>query len=94
MMAMGKPVLVSEYAGLPENIRPGRDGWSVPPRDREAMARMLQRLLEERPELPAMGRAAREHAEESFGVGHFVERTEAVYAALLAGEVVVQSDES
>lgn len=94
MMAMGKPVLVSEYAGLPENIRSGRDGWSVPPRDRPAMAGMLQRLLQRRYELPALGRAAREHAEESFGVGHFVERTEAVYTALLAGEVVVQSDES
>jgi glycosyltransferase involved in cell wall biosynthesis len=94
MMAMGRPVLVSEYAGLPENIRPGRDGWSVPPRDHQAMARMLQHLLQRRLELPAMGRAARDHAEESFGLGHFVERTEAVYAALLAGEIPVQSAES
>jgi glycosyltransferase involved in cell wall biosynthesis len=84
MMAMGKPVLVSEYAGLPENIRPDADGWLVPPRDHPAIAQMLQRLLQQRSELPAMGMAARQHAEEAFGLPRFVEHTEAVYHQLLA----------
>jgi L-malate glycosyltransferase len=84
MMAMGKPVLVSEYAGLPENIRPDADGWLVPPRDHPAIARMLQRLLQQRSGLPAMGAAARQHAEEAFGLPRFVEHTEAVYKQLLA----------
>ena len=83
MMAMGKPVLVSDYAGLPENIRPSLDGWCVPPRDHAAMAAMLLRLLDERARLPAMGAAAREHAERDFGLPLFVERTEAVYRRLL-----------
>ncbi len=84
MMAMGKPVLVSEYAGLPENIRPEVDGWLVPPRDHQAMARRLERLLEQRADLPLMGAAAREHAQNAFGLDLFVERTEAAYAELLA----------
>jgi glycosyltransferase involved in cell wall biosynthesis len=84
MMAMGKPVLVSEYAGLPENIRPDVDGWCVPPRDHASMARLLQRLLQQHADLPTMGIAARRHAEEAFGLTRFVERTEAVYAGLLA----------
>lgn len=84
MMAMGKPVLVSEYAGLPENIRPDADGWQVPPRDPPAIAQMLQRLLQQRGRLPAMGVAARQHAEEAFGLPRFVEHTEAVYDQLLA----------
>jgi L-malate glycosyltransferase len=84
MMAMGKPVLVSEYAGLPENIRPDTDGWLVSPRDPPAIAQMLQRLLQQRNRLPAMGAAARQHAEEAFGLPRFVERTEAVYNQLLA----------
>lgn len=83
MMAMGKPVLVADYAGLPENIRPGVDGWCVPPRGRMAMARMLEQLLEQRDRLPAMGREARKHAELSFGVQRFVELTERVYFDLL-----------
>jgi glycosyltransferase involved in cell wall biosynthesis len=82
MMAMAKPVLVSDYAGLPENIRPGEDGWVVPARDRGAIATALQRLLDERDRLPAMGRAARAHAEEAFGLARFVDATEAFYAEL------------
>ncbi|HEY8683760.1 MAG TPA: glycosyltransferase, partial [Rhodanobacter sp.] len=84
MMAMGKPVLVSEYAGLPENIRPDVDGWCVPARDPAAICGMLQRLLAQRVNLPAMGIAARRHAEEAFGLPRFIERTEAVYVELLA----------
>jgi glycosyltransferase involved in cell wall biosynthesis len=83
MMAMGKPVLVSDYAGLPENIRPDVDGWLVPPRDRVAMAERLQSLLQGRAELPRMAVAAREHAQRDFGLNLFVQRTEAAYLDLL-----------
>ena len=82
MMAMGKPVLVSDYAGLPENIRQGEDGWVVPARDVPAIASALRRLLAERSALPTMGRAARAHAEAEFGMERFVDATEAVYVAL------------
>ncbi|SEO39634.1 Glycosyltransferase involved in cell wall bisynthesis [Luteibacter sp. UNC138MFCol5.1] len=84
MMAMGKPVLVSDYAGLPENIRPGKDGWVVRARDRAAIATALRALLAARGTLAAMGDAARRHAEAEFGMERFVDATEAVYAALVA----------
>jgi glycosyltransferase involved in cell wall biosynthesis len=84
MMAMGKPVLVSDYAGLPENIRPEADGWLVPPRDHRAMSDHLRRLLEQRADLPRMGASARAHAQNDFGLDRFVARTEAAYAGLLA----------
>ena len=84
MMAMGKPVLVSDYAGLPENIRPGVDGWVTPVRDVPRIAAALQTMLEHRAALPAMGAAARAHALEAFGLERFVGRTEAVYRQLLA----------
>ncbi|KJV35281.1 glycosyltransferase [Luteibacter yeojuensis] len=84
MMAMGKPVLVSDYAGLPENIRAGVDGWVVPARQPEAIAQALRGLWQNRAALPAMGAAARGHAEERFGLEHFVEATENAYAGLLS----------
>ncbi|QWT19323.1 glycosyltransferase family 4 protein [Bacillus sp. NP157] len=84
MMAMGKPVLVSDYAGLPENIRPGIDGWVVPVRDREAIAGALRGLWERRAGLASMGDAARAHAEARFGLEHFVDETERAYQALLS----------
>lgn len=84
MMAMGKPVLLSDYAGLPENIEAGREGWLVPVRDVAAIARVLQEMLSQRERLPAMGVAARARAEAEFGLERFVDRTEAVYQRLLA----------
>lgn len=83
MMAMGKPVLVSDYAGLPENIDDGVDGWIVPVRDRAAIARAVDGLLDARERLPTMGAAARAKAEREFGLHGFVEATEAAYVALL-----------
>lgn len=83
MMAMGKPVLLTDYAGLPENIEPGVDGWLVPVRDRTAIAAAVTRLLEKRDALPSMGEAARQRAEREFGLPLFVERTEAAYQDLL-----------
>jgi glycosyltransferase involved in cell wall biosynthesis len=85
MMAMAKPVLLTDYAGLPENITVGRDGWLVPVRDPPAIAKILQHMLAHREELPAMGEAARARAVEDFGIERFVTSTEAVYAGLLAG---------
>ncbi|WP_430391877.1 glycosyltransferase family 4 protein [Dyella sp. 20L07] len=84
MMAMGKPVLLTDYAGLPENLEVGVDGWLVPVRDRAAMAAAVTTLLAQRDKLFAMGVAARQHAERAFGLPLFVERTEAVYQQLLA----------
>lgn len=83
MMATARPVLVSDYAGLPENIEAGVDGWIVPVRDRRAIADALLRLLDSRDALPAMGRAARAHAEREFGLDLFVDRTDAAYADAL-----------
>jgi L-malate glycosyltransferase len=80
MMAMGKPVLISDYAGLPENIEPGHDGWVVPMRDRSAIARSVSAMLADPARLAEMGHRARAHAERDFGLELFVSRTEAAYA--------------
>jgi glycosyltransferase involved in cell wall biosynthesis len=83
MMAMGKPVMVTDYAGLPENIRPGADGWIVPVHGYAAMAEALRDMLNDRADVLRRGKAARDHAVAEFGIGTFVDHTEAVYARLL-----------
>lgn len=85
MMAMGKPVLLTQYAGLPENIAPGREGWLVPVRDPRAIADRLRQILADRAVLADMSVAARHHAADEFGLRRFVERTETVYLRLLVG---------
>ena len=85
MMAMGKPVLVSDYAGLPENIEPGVDGWIVPVRSPPRVADAIVQMLDARDQLPAMAAAARAHAERAFGIERFIDATEAVYLRTVAG---------
>ena len=83
MMAMAKPVLISDYAGLPENIDDGIDGWRVPVRDRAAIAAAVAGMLEHPDQLRTMGEAARRKAEREFGLDRFIASTEAAYVALL-----------
>lgn len=83
MMAMAKPVLVSDYAGLPENVDDCIDGWRVPVRDRAAIAAAVAEMLEHPERLRTMGDAARRKAEREFGLDRFIAATEAAYVALL-----------
>jgi len=84
MMSMGKPVMVTDYAGLPENIRHGEDGWVVPVHGYQAMAATLRQMLQQPEALRPMGEAARRHAVAEFGIGDFARATEAVYLDLLS----------
>lgn len=61
-MALGIPVVVTSTTGASEVVRPGIDGYVVPPRDPEALAAALLELYR-RPELvSAMGEAACQQA--------------------------------
>lgn len=79
MMAMGKPVLVTRYAGLPENVTPGTDGWWVSPGAPGEVAEALAAMLADRARMAAMGVHARARAEREFGLDRFVAATLAVY---------------
>jgi glycosyltransferase involved in cell wall biosynthesis len=80
MMAMGKPVVVSDAGGLPENITPGVDGWIVPRQTPAAVTAVLREALaEDASRLAAMGQAARVKSVAEFGLDRFVQETERVY---------------
>jgi glycosyltransferase involved in cell wall biosynthesis len=79
MMSMGRPVLVTRYASLPDNVDDGVDGWIVEPRDTPAMIGRLRTMLANRERLPAMGRNARAKAELEFCNSKFIRETEEVY---------------
>ncbi len=60
-MALGRPVIATRIAGVPELVRDGIDGWLVPPADVPALACALARCLAAPPErLRAMGACGRE----------------------------------
>ena len=65
-MALEKPVVCSEIAGLPEVVRDGETGFLVPPGDSAALQTALEKLFAD-PELRAqIGRNARLFLEEHF----------------------------
>ena len=60
-MALGRPVISTFVAGIPELVRPGENGWLVPAGDIEALAGAMRACLEAAPDrLNAMGAAGRE----------------------------------
>ncbi|GAB4527235.1 MAG: glycosyltransferase [Anaerolineae bacterium] len=82
-MACGTPVIASEVGGLVYLIRDGHNGFHVPVREPEALARRIIGLLE-RPELrAAMSRAALESARR-YGWPDIAERLLAIFTALPA----------
>lgn len=69
-MALGRPVLSTFVAGIPELVRSGEDGWLVPAGDAEALSRAIVACLDATPErLSAMGKAARERAVARHAIG-------------------------
>jgi glycosyltransferase involved in cell wall biosynthesis len=66
-MALGRPVISTYIAGIPELVEPGVNGWLVPAGSVEALASAMREVLEAPVErLEAMGRrgairVARDH---------------------------------
>ncbi|MCA9323143.1 MAG: N-acetyl-alpha-D-glucosaminyl L-malate synthase BshA [Planctomycetes bacterium] len=82
-MACGVPVVASHAGGLPEVIVEGETGALAPPADPVALARVIQRLLADRPALKAMGKAARRLAEQKFSLERILPRYEAHYRRVM-----------
>jgi glycosyltransferase involved in cell wall biosynthesis len=70
-MACALPVIVTSSCGSAEWVKEERSGWVVPSRNPEAIAAALERAIEKRSELRAMGNAARKDTEERAGSSCF-----------------------
>jgi glycosyltransferase involved in cell wall biosynthesis len=82
-MASGVPVVATRVGGLPDIITDGETGYLVPPRDPEALAGAVLRLLQD-PELASrMGQASQTMARERFAVQRLITDTETLYLRLL-----------
>jgi len=58
-MAMGKPVIISKYAGAHELIKEGVNGFIVDPLDVESLADLMLRFIEQPQLIQDMGQKAR-----------------------------------
>lgn len=82
-MASGRPVVGSRVGGIPEMVVHGETGLLVPPRDPEALADAIARLVTGRDVRLAMGRAARVRAETAFSLTTHTARLQSIYDSLL-----------
>lgn len=67
-LSTGRPVVTTDMPGCRESIRPGENGFLVPPRDAEALADAMTRFLDQPDLLESMGAAARRSAVDIYDV--------------------------
>ncbi|MEX0834400.1 MAG: glycosyltransferase family 4 protein [Actinomycetota bacterium] len=82
--AMGKPVVTTNIRGAREVVVDGVTGVLVPPRESQALARVVGKLVEDEALSRRLGEAGRERAAERFDEDQVIERTLSVYRGLLA----------
>ena len=85
-MAMAKPIVATNITGITEQITTEENGILVPPKDPDALAKAVIRILADRECGKTMGLAARKKVEQEFSVEKMVSETEKVYMSLLKGE--------
>lgn len=67
-MAMGRPIVTTDWVGCRETVEDGVNGFMVPVRDPVALARAMSRFIENPDLIETMGLAGRRMAEERFDV--------------------------
>jgi glycosyltransferase involved in cell wall biosynthesis len=83
-LAVETPVIGTDLEGHPELILEGETGLLVPPRNPDALAQAILRLIDNPTGARAMARAGRKRVEAQFSMALKIQRTEALYQRLLA----------
>lgn len=83
-MAVGKPVVASRLGALSEVVVDGSTGLTFNPRDTEALASALEKLLTDDAMRMKLGRAGKERIDAEFSVGRMTERFISTYAEMTA----------
>jgi glycosyltransferase involved in cell wall biosynthesis len=78
-MACARPIVATTAGGMPEVVADGETGILVPPRDAEAQAAAIVRLLKDQPLRAAMGAAGERRVRERFSSERMVQDTLELY---------------
>ena len=82
-MAHRRAVVASAAGGIPDKVRPGENGWLVPPGDPSALAAAISGALADPDRLGRFGRAGRAIVEREFSWTAVGDATVALYRELL-----------
>jgi glycosyltransferase involved in cell wall biosynthesis len=83
-MAAGRPVVATPVGGTPELVVDGETGLLVPPRDPEALAAALRRVLDDRELAERLGEAGRRRVSERFTLEAMTRRLLELYDEVVA----------
>jgi glycosyltransferase involved in cell wall biosynthesis len=83
-MGVGVPVVGTAVGGIPDQVRDGRDGLLVAPRDADGLAAALASVLADGALRRRLGESARRRAAQQFSYEAFLARVEGVYASVAA----------
>jgi glycosyltransferase involved in cell wall biosynthesis len=81
------PILATDFAGIPEFIRDGREGRLVPPGDWEALSNALNLLARDPEERRRFGEAAFERLRRDFSMEGGIDLLEGRFRALVGAGV-------
>ena len=87
-MACGLPVVATSNRGHRELVKPGRNGWLVPPGDVRQMAGRIRQLLANPRERAAFGGAGRTIVSSAYGLDTVMAEMRGIYASIL-GEMEI-----
>ena len=82
-MAAGIPQVVTDVGGNAEAVVDGETGFVVPPKNPEALAGAILRLLEDEELRKKMGQAGQSRVEKYFSLERMIRETEQIYTELL-----------
>jgi len=82
-MSLGKPIVASNVGGIPDLVTHGKNGFLVPARNPEKLAKYIQILIEDKEKKEKMGQAGKEMAK-IFSKEKMVENIANLYEKLLA----------
>jgi glycosyltransferase involved in cell wall biosynthesis len=83
MMSMGKAVLVSDFAGLPENVDDGINGWLAKCLNVDSIYEKVNEIIRNIDKLDQFSVEARKKAEKEFGLKEFIDKTYLCYESTL-----------
>ncbi|HWR59427.1 MAG TPA: glycosyltransferase family 4 protein [Thermodesulfovibrionales bacterium] len=81
-LAMGLPVVTTDVPGCRETVEDSVNGLLVPSRHAEALAKAIEKLLENAELRRVMGKKGREKAEREFDVRHVIKQHIELYESL------------
>jgi glycosyltransferase involved in cell wall biosynthesis len=82
-LAMGRPVVATRTGGIPEVIVPEETGLLAPPRDSQALAQAMSRLLQDRPLREKLSRQGPQMVASRYSLEQMADAIEAVYARIM-----------